>query len=404
MGLKCTCQQAHTPQTIREVMVEMRQVYPNAGVREMISLLFHEKGMAVSRNIMREYFALYEPELIHQRKARCLLRHRFWAAGVNDIWAVDQHDKWKRFDLALHTGVEPFSGKILWMKVWHSNQNPQLILTYYLEAVKKLGFAPLVTQSDPGTENFGIANAHTVLRQWHDEALSILERGIASDWFDPDNFLHIAVFCWLFIPWLQAELEAYCDRINHTTKHHDRKKALPHGIPELVFTSPEDFGALDFKVVTIDPIALDHVQELYMNPSHPVFDLVPESIDIVLDDIYAMLGRPAITWLSIWDVYLDLLHQIQDSLSQSDNPLQLSLDDDALPLLENQADLPFQEDADGYYYMGGVGRGLGMHGADLQRLDEMDADDEAAIQLIEVGSDAVVARFSDEDNDDIDDD
>ncbi|KAF8439854.1 hypothetical protein L210DRAFT_3504272 [Boletus edulis BED1] len=106
--------------------------------------------------------------------------------------------------------------------------------------------------------------------------------------------------------------------------------------------------------------------------------------------------------MSIWDVYLDLLHQIQDSPSRS-TPLQLSLDDDALPLLDNQADLPFREDADGYYYMGGVGRGLGMHGTDLQRLDEMDADDEAAIQLIEVGPDAIVAKFSDEDEDSSDD-
>jgi hypothetical protein len=30
---------------------------------------------------------------------------------------------------------------------------------------------PMVTQSDPGSENFGIANAHTMLRQWHDPAL-----------------------------------------------------------------------------------------------------------------------------------------------------------------------------------------------------------------------------------------
>lgn len=93
----------------------------------------------MNRNVVQEYFAPYEPELIRQRKARRLLRRRFWAAGVNDIWAVDQHDKWKRFGLALHTGIKPFSGKILWTKVWHSNQNPQLILTYYLEAVEKLG-------------------------------------------------------------------------------------------------------------------------------------------------------------------------------------------------------------------------------------------------------------------------
>ncbi|KAF8549030.1 hypothetical protein OG21DRAFT_1488884 [Imleria badia] len=211
---------------------------------------------------------------------------------------------------------------------------------------------------------------------------SILNRGINSDWFDPDNSLHIAVFRWLFIPWLQAELDLYCDQVNHTAKHYDRKKALPHGIPELIFTSPEDFGTLDFKVM-IDPVVLDHVCELYVNPSHPVFDLVLEPISILLDDIYAALGCPTITQMLIWDPFPT---------------------DDALPLLKNQVDLPFQEDADGYYYMGGLGRGLGMHGTDLQRLDEMDADDEVATQVIEVGPDAIVARFSDEDDDDIDDD
>ena len=30
---------------------------------------------------------------------------------------------------------------------------------------------PLVTQSDPGSENYGIANAHTALRHWHDPNL-----------------------------------------------------------------------------------------------------------------------------------------------------------------------------------------------------------------------------------------
>ncbi|KAI6098335.1 hypothetical protein EDD16DRAFT_1498470, partial [Pisolithus croceorrhizus] len=57
----------------------------------------------------------------------------------NDIWAVDQHDKWLRYGLALHTGIEPFSGKILWIRVWHSNRNPQLILTYFLDVVEELG-------------------------------------------------------------------------------------------------------------------------------------------------------------------------------------------------------------------------------------------------------------------------
>ena len=29
-----------------------------------------------------------------------------------------------------------------------------------------------MTQSDPGSENYGIANAHTVLHHWHDPSLS----------------------------------------------------------------------------------------------------------------------------------------------------------------------------------------------------------------------------------------
>lgn len=138
---------------------------------------------------MKSYFATYEPDLVRQRKARRLRRKRFWAAGVNDLFAVDQHDKWLRFGLALHTGIEPFSGRIMWMRIWHSNKNPQLILSYYLDTLTELGRKyfvkigalyvidmslldmPLVTQSDLGTENFGIANAHTLLRQWHDPAL-----------------------------------------------------------------------------------------------------------------------------------------------------------------------------------------------------------------------------------------
>ncbi|KIO00012.1 hypothetical protein M404DRAFT_153726, partial [Pisolithus tinctorius Marx 270] len=231
LGLYGTHQQDHSPESIREAMVELRQTYPNAGTREMISLLFHEKQMSIARSVIHDYFLTYEPELIRQRKTRCLRHRRFWAAGVNDIWAVDQHDKWLRFGLVLHTAVEPFSGKILWIHVWHSNRNPQLILTYFLDVVKELGHIPLVTQSDPGTENFGIANAQSMLQQWHDAKLigtlqhrwmrhkknitpeimwsqlrrrftpgfkAILEQGVKEGWYDIDNTLKRLVFRWLF--------------------------------------------------------------------------------------------------------------------------------------------------------------------------------------------------------------
>jgi len=100
------------------------------------------------RAVIQEYFLTYEPHLLRQRKVNRLKHRRFWAAGVNDIWAIDQHDKWLQFGLALHTGIEPFSGRILWIKVWHNNRNPQVILSYYLESVELFG-CKCLTNTNP---------------------------------------------------------------------------------------------------------------------------------------------------------------------------------------------------------------------------------------------------------------
>ncbi|KIK75936.1 hypothetical protein PAXRUDRAFT_835521 [Paxillus rubicundulus Ve08.2h10] len=110
---------------------------------------------------------------------------------------------------------------------------------------------PLVTQSDAGSENFGIANAHTTLRQWHNLALAgslqhwcmhsntnimpeitwsqlqchfapgfenLLDLGVNSGWYDTNNTLQVMVFRWVFIPWLQQELDAYRCCVNNTAE------------------------------------------------------------------------------------------------------------------------------------------------------------------------------------------
>jgi hypothetical protein len=93
----------------------------------------------IYRSLVIEYFNIYEPDLVRERKARRLKRRRFWAAGVNDLIAVDQHDKWKRFGLAFHIGEDPFCGVIQWLRVWHNNNNPKLVLSYYLDWAEDFG-------------------------------------------------------------------------------------------------------------------------------------------------------------------------------------------------------------------------------------------------------------------------
>ena len=80
----------------------------------------------------------YEADLLRQRRRGRLRRKRFWAAGCNDIWTLDQHDKWKRFGLALHVALDPFTGQVKWLKIWWGNRDPRLILGYYLETVRNL--------------------------------------------------------------------------------------------------------------------------------------------------------------------------------------------------------------------------------------------------------------------------
>ncbi|KIK60684.1 hypothetical protein GYMLUDRAFT_167553, partial [Collybiopsis luxurians FD-317 M1] len=111
------------------------------------------------------YMHQYEPELVKQCLHRRLKCHRFWAAGINDMLCVDQHDKLKYLGLALHTGIDPMSGKLKWLKVWLSNSNPRLTFRYYLDCTKKDKYIPLITQSDPGPKNFCLAKGHSYIRQ-----------------------------------------------------------------------------------------------------------------------------------------------------------------------------------------------------------------------------------------------
>ncbi|KAF8149133.1 hypothetical protein B0H34DRAFT_758164 [Crassisporium funariophilum] len=396
MGLLSTRQQKQTLETIREVMVDLREQYPLAGARDMVNHIFHKTGMKVSRALIVVYFRVWEPELVRQRKAGRLKRRRFWAAGPNDLLAVDQHDKWKRFGLALHTGVDPFSGRIQWIEIWWTNSNPKLILSYYLDM-------PLVTQSDPGSENYGIANGHTALRHWHDPNLvgtiqhrwmrqkknvkpeitwsqlrrrftpgfeDILDFGVNNGLYDTNLPLHVFVFRWIFIPFLQTELNAWKDLVNNTKKRADRNKVLPHGVPNDIHFFPTRYGCLDFKI-KVEQEAINHVRQTLAPPDDPVFQLVPEVFARYAETLYQSMGSPVVNRKNVWDIYSQLLYRFEhldeavDFMEECEVYLQAM---EAQINAENAVPPVGQEllggienpGPDGNYYMGGVNNGLGI--------------------------------------------
>jgi len=48
LGLQRTWQQGHTVKTIRDAMINLCAMYPNAGSQEMVNL-FHEHNMSVAQ-------------------------------------------------------------------------------------------------------------------------------------------------------------------------------------------------------------------------------------------------------------------------------------------------------------------------------------------------------------------
>ncbi|KAJ7466375.1 hypothetical protein FB451DRAFT_1340589 [Mycena latifolia] len=325
------------------------------------------------------------------------------------------------------------------MKIWWTNSNPRLILSYYLDAVEELGrklfsyagtqelmafsVMPLVSQSDPGSENFGLANGHTLLRHLHDPDLKgtlqhrwmrekknvmpeigwsqlchrftpgfedILDVGVKNGWYDPHNLVEALVFRWVFIPWLQKELDSYCDHVNNTAKRADRNKILPHGVPNHMFEHPGDYGVLDFKI-QVQSGAIKEVRDLYAPQDHKVFQLVPPDFNEIIVGMYAEIGKPPVTRESCWDIYLQLLNDFR-ALDEAHNvPHDLDAEwgyalamagDEHAEKMELIPDLQPLRNGDsvvgpsGSYYMGGVNNGQGLDVEQSDQLNRMIDEDE----------------------------
>ncbi|KAJ7577590.1 hypothetical protein C8J56DRAFT_898752 [Mycena floridula] len=166
------------------------------------------------------------------------------------------------------------------------------------------------------------------------------------------------VFHWAFIPWLQAELDAYRGCINFTAKRADQNKVLPHGVPAHMYEEPEAYECLDFKI-TLDPaisvqskgglhqpITLDPFLSLFLHHSTTtasnstracahsfVMAGHPYSASILLVR-ETPLRSPTITKDNVWDVDLFILDSFCHLDDHADGPnvaAQFSDDEDSAP-------------------------------------------------------------------------
>ncbi|KAJ7844680.1 hypothetical protein B0H13DRAFT_2411186, partial [Mycena leptocephala] len=414
LGLQGVRQRGATFESITPFYMEIRERFPNMGARAMVTALRQDYSIKVAEKFLNDFLKDVEPDAVRQRRVFKFKRKRFFSAGVMDILCFDQHDKWKRFGLWLHLGIDPYPGQLHWLKIWWTNRNPVLVTGYYLEACRKAGGIPLITQSDPGGENYGIANCHTATRQRLDPSLegtlqhrwmkdkmnikpeatwsqmrrqftpgfeNILDAGVARGLYDVDKPLENLVFRWLAIPWLQAELDAWVRRYNSTPRRRDKNKILPQGIPDLIVAKPHLYGTQDYKAgdlcfylklfkVIVPPPLFDEMQEQWAPLNNPVFELTPPVFTSKICEIYESLGRPEVTSSSFWDVYCNILErivQVDEDLTTGHDAAFLA----PMELLPGQKELRQGDDVVAGYY-----GGLAKHPQ-----SEEDNDDEEGVVL-----------------------
>jgi hypothetical protein len=147
------------------------------------------------RNCLHRILLEREPQAVEARRPGKgkgkRIRGRYSAPGVNDHWCLNQNDKLKSFGIWQHLGVEPISGRILWLKAWFTNRNQAFICSLFINTVRNLQckysqairiletqlilVVPMMTMSDRGLENVRVAEAQTAFRHIMDPELAELQ-------------------------------------------------------------------------------------------------------------------------------------------------------------------------------------------------------------------------------------
>lgn len=119
-----------------------------------------QQHVLVSRDDIR---LILDPEGVCARRARRLRRRQYYASGPNFIWHIDGYAKLKPYGLCVHGSIDGYSRYIIWMKVFRTNNNPDVVGTYFLSALQERKAAPRFIRGDRGTENSHIRTTRCLL-------------------------------------------------------------------------------------------------------------------------------------------------------------------------------------------------------------------------------------------------
>ncbi|KAJ8664694.1 hypothetical protein QAD02_006356 [Eretmocerus hayati] len=266
----------------------------------------------VKQETVRELLKIMDPDGVEERSRSKLKRRVYIVEGPNGTWHMDGYDKLKRWGFAIHGCADGFSKKIIWLRVSRSNNKPQIVLHYFLDAIQELGLIPTILRADGGSENGLTGEAFVALRSLHDDEsaghksfhtgpstaneriekywlqlrnhtceyyIQVFKRMQDLNLIDNGNPFHVEFLRYCFGPQIEYDLKRAMDEWNEHRIRHQNLVKLPAGIPNVLFKCPEMFDAHDCKKSVLQ----SDIDVLYQVAEEPflVDPLVQEIVDIV---------------------------------------------------------------------------------------------------------------------------
>ena len=144
------------------------------GYRAMHQKLRQEHELNVPRDLVHAVMQEVDPEGLEERCVGTGKKKRkgtYSTKGTNWVHSLDGHDKLmgyqnSTYPLAVYGCLDSASRKILWLRIWVSNSDPNLIGYWYLQHIFETRKIASYLRLDKGTETGTMATIHAFLRQY----------------------------------------------------------------------------------------------------------------------------------------------------------------------------------------------------------------------------------------------
>ena len=226
------------------------------------------------------------------RSKRKLKRRQYQNPGTNFCWHLDGYDKLKSFGFPIHDCIDGYSHKIMWLKTIHSNNDPFIVGTIFLNNAKDAEGCPSWVHSDCDSENvvlpaiqsylcrshqdqysglnshiFGTSHGNQWIECWwfyywcyrSTDIINFFKDLVDHDIYTPSDPLHLQAARFCFGALLQKDLDSVAECWNAQHICSSRRDTIP-GIPDELYFFPEETGGQNM-LQTVNQVDIREMEE-----------------------------------------------------------------------------------------------------------------------------------------------